>query len=84
MLAADERGHAPELGRVSVGTSCVRFTRADDVDLEALGRLVRAAADVHVARARGGATGGSWMRSEREAPGRAACRRLLPSTRNVM
>lgn len=53
VLASDEGGylaeqHADRLGKVSVGKSCVRFTGADDVDLDALRQLVRAAADVHV------------------------------------
>lgn len=50
VLAEDDHGylaeqHAARLGpKVSVGKSCVRFRTADDLDLAALGRLVRAAA----------------------------------------
>ena len=56
VLAGDEGGYlaeqrAGELGKVSVGRSCVRFRRADDLDLDALRRLVRAAADQHAAEA---------------------------------
>lgn len=50
VLAGDEGGHlaeqhAPRLGpKVSVGRSCVRFRTVDDLDLDALRGLVRAAA----------------------------------------
>lgn len=54
VLAGDEGGYlaeqrAPELGKVSVGRSCVRFAKAEDLDLDALAALVRDAAAQHAA-----------------------------------
>ncbi|MGH2722340.1 MAG: DUF1801 domain-containing protein [Actinomycetota bacterium] len=37
--------NASRLGRVSVGRSCIRFRRLEDIDLGVLGELVRRAAD---------------------------------------
>jgi hypothetical protein len=50
VLGGDEGGslaeqHASKLGKASVGKSCIRFTKAADLDLDALRTLVRAAAD---------------------------------------
>jgi hypothetical protein len=51
VLGSGERGGylaeewAQRLGRASVGKSCIRFTRVDGLDLDALRLLVRAAAD---------------------------------------
>jgi hypothetical protein len=36
--------HAKELGKVSVGRSCIRFRRLEDVDLKALARVLKLAA----------------------------------------
>ena len=50
-LSAEEDGaylaetNAPRLGKVSVGRSCIRFRRLEDIDLGVLGELVRRAAD---------------------------------------
>ena len=54
VMGGDERGylaeqHAGNLGKASVGKSCVRFKRVDDLDLDGLRTLVRAAADQHAA-----------------------------------
>lgn len=38
--------HAERLPRASIGKSCVRFTRLDDVDVDALADLVREAARI--------------------------------------
>ena len=45
-LAADEKGYVAErykasLGKASIGKSCVRFKRLDDLDLDALTALIR-------------------------------------------
>jgi hypothetical protein len=37
--------NADRLGKVSVGKSCVRFKRLEDIDLDVVAELVRAAAD---------------------------------------
>ncbi|MGH2688773.1 MAG: DUF1801 domain-containing protein [Actinomycetota bacterium] len=37
--------NAARLGKVSVGRSCIRFRRLEDIDLGVLGELVRSAAD---------------------------------------
>lgn len=49
--AADDRGYLAEayadrLGKVSCGKSCIRFSRLDDLDLDALRDLLREAARV--------------------------------------
>ena len=60
VLAGDEGGYLAEqrastLGpKVKVGKSCVTFTKVDDVDLDALGVLVRLAADQHASEAGSG------------------------------
>jgi hypothetical protein len=50
-LSASEDGaylaeaNASRLGKVSLGRSCIRFRRLEDLDLDVLGELVRRAAD---------------------------------------
>ncbi|GAA5011345.1 DUF1801 domain-containing protein [Actinopolymorpha pittospori] len=49
ICAADQEGYLAEanaerLGRVSVGKSCIRFRRLDDLDIDVAGELVRRAA----------------------------------------
>jgi hypothetical protein len=51
ICAADQEGYLAEanaerLGRVSVGKSCIRFRRLDDLDIDVAGELVRCAADL--------------------------------------
>lgn len=56
VLAGDDRGYyaeqlAPRLGKAKCGKSCVRFTKAGDLDLDVLRELVRLAADQHASEA---------------------------------
>ncbi|MGW5361898.1 DUF1801 domain-containing protein [Actinopolymorpha pittospori] len=51
ICAADQQGYLAEanaerLGRVSVGMSCIRFRRLDDLDIDVAGELVRRAANL--------------------------------------
>lgn len=51
LCAADEDGYLAEsnaerLGRVSVGKSCIRFKKLEDVDLDIVAELSRRAADL--------------------------------------
>ena len=51
ICAADENGYLAEqnadrLGKVSVGKSCIRFKRLDDIDLDVVAELSRRAADL--------------------------------------
>lgn len=49
VCAADEKGYlaereAPKLGKVSVGKSCIRFKKVDDLDLRVFAALLKKAA----------------------------------------
>jgi hypothetical protein len=47
-------GNADRLGKVSVGKSCIRVKRLDQINLDVLGEIVRTAADQHADAVRAG------------------------------
>ena len=51
-------GNADRLGKVSVGKSCIRVKRRDQIDLDVLGEIVRTAADQHADAVRAGVSEG--------------------------
>jgi hypothetical protein len=56
-------GNAERLGKVSVGKSCIRIKRLDQINLDVLGEIVRTAADQHADVLRTGVSeGGSGRR----------------------